>query len=148
MSTQDGTLGTYMHGSRIGVMVETNKSGESIVKDIAMHIAASRPLCVDEKGVAPELLEKEKEIFSAQAQSSGKPADIIEKMVQGRIKKFISEVTLLGQPYVKDPDITVAKLLQQHKAEVRSFTRYEVGEGIEKKSENFADEVMKQVQGS
>lgn len=112
-----------------------------------MHIAASRPVCVSEDEVPQEEIEKEKDIFSAQAAESGKPADIIEKMVSGRIKKFLKEVTLLGQPFVKDPDQTVEKLLKGADAKVNIFVRYEVGEGIEKKQENFADEVMAQVKG-
>jgi len=113
-----------------------------------MHIAASKPVCIDESGVPQELLDKEKEIFSAQAEASGKPADIIEKMVSGRIRKFLGEITLLGQPFVKDPDQTVGKLLQAAGARVQVFERLELGEGIEKKTENFAEEVMAQVQGS
>jgi elongation factor Ts len=113
-----------------------------------MHIAASRPVCVDETGVPQEMLEKEKEIFAAQAAASGKPADIIEKMVSGRIRKFLAEVTLLGQPFVKDPDQSVEKLLKAAGATVHGFDRMELGEGVEKKTENFAEEVMAQVQGS
>lgn len=142
-----GNFHAYLHGSRIGVLVEVKGGDESLGRDIAMHIAASRPVCIQEKDVPAELLEKEKEILIAQAQDSGKPAEIIEKMVQGRIKKYLAEVTLLGQAFVKDPDQTVAKLLQSAGAEVLSFDRFEVGEGIEKKQENFADEVMAQVKG-
>lgn len=112
-----------------------------------MHIAASHPVCVSEAEVPADVIKKEKEIFSAQAAESGKPADIIEKMVDGRIKKFLKEVTLLGQPFVKDPDQTVEKLLSKSGAKVSCFVRYEVGEGIEKKQENFADEVMAQMKG-
>ena len=142
-----GNLASYMHGARIGVVVDVEGGDETLGKDIAMHIAASRPVCVSENEVPQEDIEKEKEIFSAQAAESGNPADIIEKMVSGRIKKFLKEVTLLGQPFVKDPDQTVEKLLKGAGAKVNSFVRYEVGEGIEKKQENFADEVMAQVKG-
>ncbi len=142
-----GLVGSYMHGARIAVLVDLEGGDEALGKDLAMHIAASRPTCVSEANVAVELIEKEKEIFSAQAAESGKPAEIIAKMVDGRIKKFLKEITLLGQPFVKDPDQTVEKLLKNASATVNSFTRYEVGEGIEKKTENFADEVMAQVQG-
>ena len=145
MAASGGTLGKYMHGTRIGVMVELEGGTDELCKDIAMHVAASKPMCVSEDGVSEEVLQKEKEIFAAQAESSGKPADIIEKMVQGRLKKFLGEVTLLGQPFVKDPDKSVEKLLKENSAQVNSFMRYEVGEGIEKKSENFAEEVMAQV---
>jgi elongation factor Ts len=143
----DNAFGTYMHGTRIGVLVEYKGGDEQLGKDLAMHVAASRPVCVSEDQVPSEMLEKEKEIFSAQAKESGKPDDIVEKMVQGRIKKFLKEVTLVGQPFVKDPDTTVGELLKQKGAEVIRFERMEVGEGKEKKSENFADEVMAQVRG-
>lgn len=148
MSASNGTLGKYMHGNRIGVMVELENGSDELCKDIAMHVAASRPMCVDESGVSAEVLQKEKEIFVAQAEDSGKPAEIIEKMVQGRLKKFLGEVTLLGQPFVKDPDKNVGKLLKENSAQVLAFTRFEVGEGIEKRSENFAEEVMAQVSQS
>ena len=141
-------LGSYLHGSRIGVLVETKGGDVELAKDIAMHIAASKPVCVSSEQVSPELIEKEKEIFSAQAAESGKPADIIEKMVSGRISKFLKEITLLGQPFVKDPDTTIEKLLKAKGARVIAFSRFAVGEGIEKKQENFADEVMAQVKGS
>jgi len=140
----DHQLGVYLHGTRIGVLVEMNGGSDELAKDIAMHIAASRPVCVDESQVPSELLDKEREIFKAQAAESGKPADIIEKMVVGRINKYLKEITLLGQPFVKDPDQTIQKLLQAAGAQVLRFERFEVGEGIEKKSENFADEVMQQ----
>lgn len=143
----DFTYGTYLHGDRIGVIVEMKGGDSDLARDIAMHVAASRPVCVNENQVPSELLEKEKEIFAAQAQESGKPADIIEKMVQGRVRKYLAEVTLLGQPFVKDPDQSVEKLLKSKGAEVVSFIRMEVGEGIEKKSENFAEEVMAQIKG-
>jgi len=142
-----GAVSSYMHGNRIGVLIDLEGGDEAMGKDLAMHIAASRPVCVDETEVDPALIEKEKEIFAAQAAESGKPAEIIEKMVGGRIKKFLKEITLLGQPFVKDPDQTVAQLLQKAGAKVNGFIRYEVGEGIEKKTENFADEVMAQVKG-
>ena len=112
-----------------------------------MHIAASNPLCVSEEDVPADVLEKEKEILRAQALESGKPADIVEKMLTGRIRKYLAEITLLGQSFVKDPDKTVATLLSDAGATVNNFVRYEVGEGIEKKQENFADEVMAQVNG-
>ena len=145
MSASNGTLGKYMHGNRIGVMVELENGSDELCKDIAMHVAASRPMCVDESGVSAEVLQKEKEIFVAQAEDSGKPAEIIEKMVQGRLKKYLGEITLLGQPFVKDPDKSVGKLLKENSAQALAFTRFEVGEGIEKRSENFAEEVMAQV---
>jgi len=143
----NGTLGIYRHGDRIGVLVDMDGGSEELAKDISMHIAASKPTAVSADEVPAELIEKEKEIFTAQAAESGKPADIIEKMIDGRIRKFLQEITLLGQPFVKDPDQTVEKLLKGAGAKVVKFTRIEVGEGIEKKQENFADEVMAQVRG-
>jgi len=143
----DGTLGIYRHGARIGVLVDLKGGGDELAKDVAMHIAASKPVCVAEADVPGELLEKEKAIFVAQAEESGKPADIIEKMVQGRLKKYLGEVTLVGQAFVKDPDISVGKLLGESNASVNRFLRLELGEGIEKQTENFADEVMAQVRG-
>jgi elongation factor Ts len=113
-----------------------------------MHIAASKPVCVSAEDVSQHIIDKEKEIYSAQAAESGKPADIIEKMVTGRINKFLKEITLLGQPFVKDPDMSVEKLLKDAGATVELFHRLEVGEGVEKKEENFADEVMAQVKGN
>lgn len=139
-----GTLSYYMHGSRIGVVIDLEGGDEQLGKDLAMHIAASRPVCVSEENVPADVIQKEKEIFSSQAAESGKPADIIEKMVEGRIKKFLKEVTLLGQPFVKDADQTVEQLLKSAGATVHRFVRFEVGEGIEKKQENFAEEVMAQ----
>ena len=143
-----GVLGAYLHGSRIGVLVELQGGDVALAKDIAMHVAANKPVCVAGADVPAELVAKEKEIFTAQAAESGKPAAIIEKMVEGRIKKFLAEVALLGQPFVKNPDITVEKLLQERNAKVIRFQRFEVGEGIEKKTENFAAEVMAQVRGA
>jgi elongation factor Ts len=142
-----GTLAYYQHGVRIGVLVELQGGDAEQARDIAMHIAASRPLYVTEAEVPRDVLEKEREIFSAQAQTSGKPANIVEKMVDGRIRKFLAEITLVGQPFVKDPDQTVGKLLKDAGASVTGFARMELGEGIEKKTENFADEVMAQVKG-
>jgi elongation factor Ts len=144
----DGLLASYLHGARIGVMVDMSGGSVELARDVAMHIAASKPTAVSEADVDPLLIEKEKEIFVAQAAESGKPAEIIEKMIGGRIQKYLKEITLLGQPFVKDPDTTVEKLLKSAGATVNRFTRYEVGEGIEKKVENFADEVMAQVKGS
>ncbi len=144
----NGAFGSYSHGVRMGVLVELNKDDPALIKDIAMHIAASNPTCVNESDVPEDLLEKEKAILVAQAKESGKPEDIIEKMIGGRIRKYLAEITLMGQPFVKDPDVTVEKLLKSKNAVVHSFCRFEVGEGIEKKVENFADEVMAQISGS
>lgn len=146
--TETGGTACYLHGKKIGVIVELAKPDNELGKDIAMHIAASKPTCVSDAEVPAELIEKEKEIFSAQAAESGKPADIIEKMVVGRISKFLAEVTLLGQPFIKDDKVTVGKLLASKGNSVLRFARLEVGEGIEKKEENFAEEVMAQVRGN
>ncbi|MCG6971070.1 MAG: translation elongation factor Ts [Gammaproteobacteria bacterium] len=148
MESSEGSIGSYSHGSRIGVLVDMTGGDTELAKDIAMHVAASKPVCVSAEQVSPDLIEKEKEIFSAQAAESGKPPEIVEKMVSGRINKFLKEITLLGQPFVKDPDSTVEKLLKGKNAAVVAFSRFEVGEGIEKKQDNFADEVMAQVKGS
>jgi elongation factor Ts len=133
--TKGGVFGVYSHGSRIGVLVELKGGTPALAKDIAMHVAASRPLCVKPEEVAKEVLDKEREIIRAQSADSGKPEAIIEKMVEGRLKKFLAEVTLLGQPFVKDPDQSVEKLVKSAGAEVLRFTRFEVGEGVEKSQE-------------
>ena len=142
--SQGGSLGIYVHGIRIGVVVDLSTDNPVLAKDLAMHIAAANPLCVDEQDVPAQVLEKEREIQLAQARQSGKPEDIIEKMVNGRMKKFLRENTLLGQAFVKDPDTTVAALLKANNAVAHGFIRYEVGEGLEKKEDNFAAEVMQQ----
>lgn len=146
-SSTGGLFGEYSHGGRIGVVCEVSGGDAELARDIAMHIAASKPVCVDESGVPAEMLEKEKSIFAAEAAESGKPPEIIEKMVVGRVRKYLAEITLVGQAFVKNPDQTVAQLLKEKGASVVSFHRLEVGEGIEKKEENFAEEVMAQVRG-
>ena len=146
--SQDGVVGSYAHGTRIGVLVEMKGGNAALAKDVAMHVAASRPMCVRPEQVPTEFLDKEREIIRAQSADSGKPAAIIDKMVEGRLKKFLAEVTLLGQPFVKDPDITIEKLLAKSGAQVLRFARFEVGEGIEKKQEDFAAEVMAQARRS
>ena len=140
----DASIACYLHGARIGVLVDSS-AGDDLARDIAMHIAAVNPQFVDRDAVPDEFVEKEKRILIAQAESSGKPPEIIEKMIQGRLNKFLAEVTLTGQPFVKDPDQTVAQLLSAAGAEVHGFIRYEVGEGIEKKVEDFAAEVASQL---
>lgn len=146
--SSDAPVSCYKHGDRIGVLVSLDKDNETLGKDIAMHIAANRPAGISEDDIAPEIIEKEKEIFSALAATSGKPADIIEKMVEGRIKKFLSENCLVGQPFVKNPDQTVGDLLKSAAAKVLAFERFELGEGIEKKQSNFEEEVMATARGS
>ncbi len=143
-SASSGKLVSYRHGVRIGVVLELEGGDEELGKDLAMHIAATNPVCLSEEQMPQELLDKEREIVAAQAKESGKPDEIIEKMVDGRMRKFLAENTLLGQAFVKDPDTTVAKLLKSNNAKVLQYRRLEVGEGIEKKQENFAEEVMAQ----
>ena len=143
-----GPIGFYTHGARIGAIVALEGGDEELARDVAMHVAAINPVCIDESGVPAETLATEKRIFTEQAEASGKPAEIIEKMVTGRVAKFLKEITLVGQPFVKDPDTTVGKLLKGAGAEAASFVRFEVGEGIEKKEDNFVEEVMAQVQGA
>lgn len=140
-------LGAYSHGARIGVLVCMKGGSEELARDVAMHVAASRPQYALESEVPAEQVAHEKEILMGQARQEGKPEEIVEKMVVGRLKKFFAEITLVGQPFVKDPDITVGKLLKDNKAEVVSFLRFEVGEGIEKAADNFVEEVMAQVRG-
>jgi elongation factor Ts len=143
-----GQLAIYLHGTRIGVMLDYTGGDEVLGKDLAMHIAASKPVCVSSDEVPTDLLERERQIFTAQAAESGKPANIVEKMVEGRVAKYLAEVTLLGQPFVKDPDQTIEKLLSVKSAKVNRFALFVVGEGIEKKSDDFAAEVMAQVSQS
>ena len=144
----DGVIAHYTHGARIGAVVALDGGDAELARDVAMHVAASNPVCIDESGVPAETLENERRILTEQAQDSGKPAEIVEKMVTGRVNKFLKEITLLGQPFVKDPDVTVGKLLSGSNATVTAFVRFEVGEGIEKKQENFVEEVMAQVKGA
>jgi elongation factor Ts len=136
-------LGAYLHGTRIGVVVDIGSGDDALAKDLAMHIAASRPVCVSDSDVPADIVANERGIIAAQSANEDKPADIIEKMVQGRLRKFLAEITLLGQPFIKDPDQSVGKLVAAAGATVHGFVRMEVGEGIEKKSEDFAEEVRK-----
>lgn len=145
--TQAGVIGSYLHGSRIGVLVELEGGDLALARDIAMHVAASRPLCVSAEQIPADVLAREKEIYDAQAAESGKPEDIRARMVEGRIRKYAAEVTLLGQPFVKDPETTVEQLLKKAGARVLGFERLEVGEGIEKQADDFVAEVMKQARG-
>lgn len=143
-----GVVGAYTHGSKIGVLVALDIDNAELAKDIAMHIAAANPLVLSPADIDQALIENERAIFMAQAKESGKPQEIIEKMVEGRIRKYVDEVSLIGQPFVKNPEKTVGQLLKESKAQVLAFVRFAVGEGIEKKEDNFVAEVMAQVQGS
>lgn len=144
----DGPIGDYTHGAKIGVVVALEGGDEELARDIAMHVAALNPACIDASGVPAETLASERRILTEQAKASGKPDDIVEKMVEGRLGKFLQDITLVGQPFVKDPDVTVGKLLGKAGASVRSFVRFEVGEGIDKQEDNFVEEVMAQVKGA
>ncbi len=144
---ETGRIATYMHGQRIGVLVEFTGDDDQVGRDIAMHVAASQPIALNADEVPADQLEKEREFLEDQARDSGKPEEIVKKMVEGRIRKHLGEITLMGQPFVKDPDQTVEDMLKSKNADVLFFRRFEVGEGKEKKEDNFADEVRAQVEG-
>jgi len=146
--TAESAIGAYVHGGKIGVLVALKGGSEALGKDVAMHVAATNPMVVSGDQVPTEVLEKEKEIIRAQPDMAGKPAEIVEKMLGGRISKFLKEVSLLDQPFVKNPDTTVGKLVKDAGAEVAGFIRLVVGEGIEKEETDFAAEVMAQVNKS
>lgn len=145
MLVEGDNLGTYVHGSRIGVITKLVGGTDELAKDLAMHVAANSPQFVKPEDVSAEVVAKEREIQIDIAINSGKPKEIAEKMVEGRMKKFTGEVSLTGQPFVKDPSMTVAELLKKEGADVVSFTRFEVGEGIEKQETDFATEVAAQI---
>jgi len=140
-----GALGDYLHGTRIGSLVALEGGDEALARDLAMHVAAINPAYVDASAVPADVLDKEREILTEQTKGEKKPPEIIAKMVEGRLRKFLAEITLLGQPFVKDPEITVEKLLKKSGARVVQFVRYEVGAGIERKQDDFVSEVMAQV---
>jgi elongation factor Ts len=143
-----GQVGSYVHGIRIGTLVGVGGGDAALAKDLAMHVAAANPQYVKPEDVPAATVAKEREILMAQAAAEGKPAAIVEKMVEGRLRKYLAEICLTGQPFVKDPDTSVGKLLQQAGATVSGFLRFEVGEGIEKKQADFAAEVMAQVKAA
>lgn len=151
LETGAANAGLYQHGTRIGVVALLDGGGESLAKDIAMQVAATRPLCVSAADIPGDVLDKEREILLARAAESGKPQEIIERIVAGQLDKFVKEITLPQQVFVKDADAsrkrTVAELLDAAGAQVRKFVRYEVGEGLEKRSDNFKEEVMAQARG-
>ncbi|MCB1670744.1 MAG: translation elongation factor Ts [Gammaproteobacteria bacterium] len=143
-----GIVDSYVHSNnRIAVLIALQGGDEALARDIAMHIAALNPMVVRQEEVPEEVLAKESEIYSAQARESGKPEEIIEKMIEGRLRKFLAEVSLMEQPFVKDPDVKIADLLKEAGADIVSFIRFEVGEGIEKEEEDFAAEVAAQLKG-
>jgi elongation factor Ts len=143
-----GHLGAYVHGTRIGALVAVRGGDAQLAHDLAMHVAASNPRYLSQAQVPAEVVAKEREILTEQAQKEGKPPEIVAKMVEGRLRKALSEITLSGQAFVKDPDVSIEKLLKGAKAEVVAFERFEVGAGIEKKQDDFVAEVMAQVKGS
>jgi elongation factor Ts len=149
LATGDGRIGEYLHGdNRKGALVELSGGNAELARDICMHITASSPMVVKSDQVPADVLSKEREIYTSQAADSGKPADIVAKMVDGRIRKFLAEVSLVDQPFVKNPDVTVGKLIKDGGAECRGFVRFEVGEGIEVEQVDFAQEVAAQVKGA
>jgi len=143
-----GALGTYIHGGRIGSVVALDGGDEALARDLAMHVAAVNPAYIDAGEVPAAVLDKEREILTDQTKGEKKPPDIIAKMVEGRLRKYLAEITLLGQPFVKDPETTVEKLVKKAGAKVTRFVRYEVGSGIEKKQDDFVGEVMAQVKAN
>tara|TARA_Y100000766_G_C18768844_1_gene537349 strand:- start:496 stop:960 length:465 start_codon:yes stop_codon:yes gene_type:complete len=144
-------IGVYINNSssinlgKIGVAVSLSDNNETLAKQIAMHIAASNPLALSEEHISDELINKEKKLFSEQARESGKPENVIENMVKGKLRKFINDVTLLNQNFVIDPDTTIKEILKKNNNSILDYVRFEVGEGIEKGSEDFAEEVMKTI---
>jgi elongation factor Ts len=143
--TAPSALGTYVHGGRIGTLVALKGGDEALARDLAMHVAAVNPAYIDAQAVPAAVLDKEREILAEQTKAEKKPPEIIAKMIEGRLRKYLAEITLVGQPFVKDPDTTVEKLLKRAGATVVQFVRYEVGAGIEKKHDDFVSEVMAQV---
>ena len=148
LSSKNGSVYGYLHGRKIGVIVSITGGNEMLGKDIAMHIAASNPMSIDESEISKKALENEKKIYMAQAQDAGKPKNILEKIVEGKLKKYLKENTLLGQEFVKDPQITVGALLDSSNAKVEKFARYELGEGLEKRNDDFVGEVLAQATGN
>ena len=141
-------LGAYTHGTRIGSLVALKGGDGHLAHDLAMHVAASNPKYLSQREIPAQVMDKEREILTEQARGEGKPPEIVAKMVEGRLRKSLGEITLLGQAFVKDPDTTVEKLLKGAGAQVAAFERFEVGAGIEKKQEDYVAEVMAQVKGS
>ena len=140
-----GVIESYLHNNKIGVLIALRGGSAALARDIAMHIAAVNPMVICAEDVPEDVLAKESEIYSAQAQESGKPEEIIKKMIEGRLRKFVAEISLVEQAFVKDPDSKVGELLQEANAEVAQFARFEVGEGIEKEEDDFAAEVAAQL---
>jgi elongation factor Ts len=146
--TAPTALGVYLHGGRIGALVAIQGGDEALARDLSMHVAAANPAYIDVAGVPPTVLAKEREILTEQTKGENKPPEIVAKMIEGRLRKYLAEITLVGQPFVKDPDTTVGQLLQRAGATVTQFVRYEVGAGIDKPPDDFVKDVMDQVKAS
>ena len=144
----EGTVGTYMHGTKIAALVDLDTDNTALAKDLAMQIAALKPEYIDQEDIPDAMIEEELRILRLQAQKEGKPKEILEKIVKGKLNKRLNEITLLGQEYIKDSDLSVSQLLKKSNANVNLFVRYEVGEGIEQEEKNFAEEVKAQVDAS
>ncbi|HJL81275.1 MAG TPA: translation elongation factor Ts [Gammaproteobacteria bacterium] len=143
-----GTLGSYVHGNKIAALVDVDIDDKNLAKDLAMHVAASKPKYIVQTDIPKAIIDEESRILRSQAEQEGKPKEIIEKIVTGKLNKHLNEITLLGQEYIKDPDLNISQLLKKSNATVNLFVRYEVGEGIEHQDKNFADEVKEQVEAS
>jgi elongation factor Ts len=143
-----GTFGSYIHGNKIAALVDLDIDDKDLAKNLAMQVAASKPQYIDQTDIPKEIIDGESRILRSQAEQEGKPKEIIEKIVTGKLNKYLNEITLLGQEYIKDSDLNVSQLLKKSNATVNLFVRYEVGEGIEQKDKNFADEVKEQVEAS
>ena len=143
-----GTLGSYVHGNKIAALVDVDIDDKNLAKDLAMHVAASKPKYIVQADIPKAIIDEESRILRSQAEQEGKPKEIIEKIVTGKLNKHLNEITLLGQEYIKDPDLNISQLLKKSNATVNLFVRYEVGEGIEHQDKNFADEVKEQVEAS
>ena len=144
----EGTVGTYMHGTKIAALVDLDTDNTGLAKDLAMQIAASKPEYIDQGDIPDAMIEEELRILRLQAQKEGKPKEILEKIVNGRLNKRLNEITLLGQEYIKDSDLNISQLLKKSNANVNLFVRYEVGDGIDQEEKNFAEEVKAQVDAS
>ena len=143
-----GTFGSYIHGNKIAALVDLDISDKNLAKDLAMHVAASKPQYIAQTDIPKEIIDEESRILRSQAEQERKPKEIIEKIVTGKLNKYLNEITLLGQEYIKDSDLNVSQLLRKSNATVNLFVRYEVGEGVEHQDKNFADEVKEQVEVS
>ena len=148
IETEEGVVYGYLHGRKIGVLVSVVNGTEQLGRDLAMQIAASNPISIDESQISRQKLEEERKIFTTQAKEAGKPDPVVEKIVEGKMRKFISENTLLGQQFVKDTELTVGQVLESNSSTVESFIRYELGEGLEKRTDDFVGEVLAQAAGS